>query len=896
MSSDRINLQTSHTVRVFPDHSASRRPARTRSHHDSRQLLRVMKFGGTSVGDAACIRRVAEITKSSARDGELVIVVSAMSGVTNKLIEMANQAQAKNQSRVQEMLEDLRQQHQHALQILVYSETERNAVQIRINDLIDQCAGWCQSTAASGELTPRMSDSISGLGERLSVLLVAAALRSHGMNSEGLEASDLIVTDSTFGSADPKMQLTTERCESRLLPLLRKGVIPVVTGFIAADEEGSLTTLGRGGSDYTATIVGSAIKANEVIIWTDVDGILTADPRLVPSAVTIPEISYREASELAHYGAKVLHPKTLRPVMEDGIPVWIRNTFSPAKRGTKITPIGNANWGGVKALTAIKDAALIKIGEWITTKAQDVLPRVLVAAKAIRVDVLLIAESPSKNEVSLVIRAAEAARMVEVLRDEFRAEVAPSALDELNFDSDVSIVTAVGENPRALRAIVARAGDELSRKNVPVLVRAQGASACNVSFLVLKKDFNDALLTTHQEVERSSQKRPQGSVTHGDSWPGANIGYTKGEAERPFSGYSTSTSISDDPAKILDEETFRSMIAYERKRTERSRKPVLLMLLETGDSLSGEANSKVLGNVLTALSQATRDTDITGWYRSRSVVGVMFTETGMDDSGAIMATMMHRVGETLRFNLSLEKASQVNISLHVFPESWNQEASVGNPRLYPDLEHRDQRNRRALTLKRVIDVVGSLAAITFFAPIFALVACLVKLGSRGPVLFKQERIGQFGKPFTFLKFRSMYANNDPTIHQQFMKRVISGDHKKGSKMENDPRITRVGRFLRKSSLDELPQFFSVLKGDMSLVGPRPPLPYEVEEYDIWHRRRVLEVKPGITGLWQVTGRSRLRFDEMVRLDLQYVRTWSPWLDLKILFRTPIAVIRGGDAF
>jgi lipopolysaccharide/colanic/teichoic acid biosynthesis glycosyltransferase len=197
----------------------------------------------------------------------------------------------------------------------------------------------------------------------------------------------------------------------------------------------------------------------------------------------------------------------------------------------------------------------------------------------------------------------------------------------------------------------------------------------------------------------------------------------------------------------------------------------------------------------------------------------------------------------------------------------------------------------------LIDIVGSVAAIAFLSPLFLLVFALVKLSSKGPVLFQQERIGQFGKPFTFLKFRSMYANNDPKIHRDFMKRVISGNHDgEGSKMTDDPRITRVGRFIRKTSLDELPQFFSVLKGDMSLVGPRPPLAYECQEYDIWHRRRVLEVKPGITGLWQVTGRSRLRFDEMVRLDLQYVRTWSLWLDFKIMVRTPFAVIRGGDAF
>ncbi len=355
---------------------------------------------------------------------------------------------------------------------------------------------------------------------------------------------------------------------------------------------------------------------------------------------------------------------------------------------------------------------------------------------------------------------------------------------------------------------------------------------------------------------------------------------------------------------ILDEASFRSMIALERKRTERSRKPVLLMLLDAGNFLPFDRSGRVLSTLLSALSLSTRDTDVTGWYKNNSVVGVMFTEITMDDHGAILGTMMDRVSQTLRNNLSMNKFSQISISLHVFPEDWDHETSPGNPALYPDLVHRDQKQKSALAIKRLMDIVGSLAAVVLFAPLFLLVAVLVKLGSKGPVLYKQERLGQFGNPFSFLKFRSMYANNDPKIHREFMKRVISGDHdgetegekKKVYKMTNDPRITRVGRFLRRTSLDELPQLFNVLTGEMSLVGPRPPLAYECQEYEIWHRRRVLEVKPGMTGLWQVKGRSRVRFDDMVRLDLQYVRTWSLWLDIQILLKTPLAVLLGGDAF
>ena len=352
---------------------------------------------------------------------------------------------------------------------------------------------------------------------------------------------------------------------------------------------------------------------------------------------------------------------------------------------------------------------------------------------------------------------------------------------------------------------------------------------------------------------------------------------------------------------ILDEKSFRQMIAVERKRTERSRQPFLLMLLDAGHCTG--ANGKVLGQVLSALSLATRETDVTGWYKTPSIVGVMFTEISIDERGSILSTVMSRVSETLRHSLTLQSFSQIGISMHVFPEDWNQDTSQGNPTLYPDLLHRHETQSAARTIKRLMDIVGSAAALLFLAPIFLLVALLVKLGSKGPIFFKQERLGHLGKPFTFLKFRSMYVNNDHKIHQTFIKRVIKGEHDGRSeggskavyKMTNDPRITRIGRFIRRTSLDELPQFINVLKGEMSLVGPRPPIAYECEVYDIWHRRRVLEVKPGITGLWQVKGRSRVRFDEMVRLDLQYARNWSLWLDIKILLQTPRALF-SDDAF
>jgi exopolysaccharide biosynthesis polyprenyl glycosylphosphotransferase len=349
------------------------------------------------------------------------------------------------------------------------------------------------------------------------------------------------------------------------------------------------------------------------------------------------------------------------------------------------------------------------------------------------------------------------------------------------------------------------------------------------------------------------------------------------------------------------------MIALERKRTERSGKPFLLMLLDMGNSLRSDKNGKALDRILSALSLTTRETDVTGWYRSNEVVGVMFTEFGADDRNAILSTMMTRVSETLRNNLNSQQFGLISIEFHLFPEEWNHEIPQrpSNPTLYPDLTRRDNGRKFFCVIKRIMDIIGSALALLLFAPVLLVVAIAVKLTSKGPVFFRQKRVGQHGEQFVFLKFRSMHVNNDASVHKAYVKQLIAGSaetHRGNGngngvyKLTKDSRITSIGGFLRRTSLDELPQFLNVLKGEMSLVGPRPPIAYEVENYEIWHRRRVLEAKPGITGLWQVNGRSRIKFDDMVRLDLRYAKTWSPWLDLKILLRTPVAVVFGDGAY
>ena len=360
-----------------------------------------------------------------------------------------------------------------------------------------------------------------------------------------------------------------------------------------------------------------------------------------------------------------------------------------------------------------------------------------------------------------------------------------------------------------------------------------------------------------------------------------------------------------DPQEILVEEAFRRMISIERKRSERSQRPFVLLLIDAGQSYSGDKRGRVLLDMLSALQKATRETDVTGWYTTNSVLGVMFTEIVLDNN-AVLSTILSRIGTLLRERLDSEQFSRIKFSFHVFPDDWDSEnpERPSNPTLYPDLEKRQQSNRLGRFTKRMIDILGSLFLLCLLSPAFFLIAAAIKLTSRGPILFRQKRIGEHGTPFTFLKFRSMYLNNDSSEHKEYVRRLIAGQAEKKSaggngegvfKLTNDPRITPVGRILRRSSLDELPQLINVLRGEMSLVGPRPPLPYEVEMYATWHRRRLLEARPGITGLWQVYGRSRVEFDDMVRLDLRYARHCSPLLDLKILLQTPKAVMNGDGA-
>jgi exopolysaccharide biosynthesis polyprenyl glycosylphosphotransferase len=330
---------------------------------------------------------------------------------------------------------------------------------------------------------------------------------------------------------------------------------------------------------------------------------------------------------------------------------------------------------------------------------------------------------------------------------------------------------------------------------------------------------------------------------------------------------------------------------------------LVLMLADMEAIPQADHPEKTLREIVRALSQSSRETDVAGWYREGRVLGVMYTDYGEKSPAAFTRLTRARVTESLKRRLLPVTVEQIPLTFHFLPRHW-QKPSVDQPahaKHHPDLLEEERKTKFSRLVKRVMDVAVSIVMLILCAPLFLAIALAIKLTSKGPVLFKQERVGQQGLRFAFLKFRSMKCGSNPRIHREYVQRFIAGEvapshtQKAVYKIQDDPRVTGIGKFLRKTSLDELPQLINVLKGEMSLVGPRPPIPYEVEAYQAWHRRRML-IKPGITGLWQVNGRSRTTFDDMVRLDLRYARTWSPWLDFKILLRTPRAILSGEGAY
>ena len=348
------------------------------------------------------------------------------------------------------------------------------------------------------------------------------------------------------------------------------------------------------------------------------------------------------------------------------------------------------------------------------------------------------------------------------------------------------------------------------------------------------------------------------------------------------------------------EDYFHEMVYLERRRAERSGRPFVLVLVDLEALLQADEAESLKSATVRKVSALTREVDLKGWYSHDHVIGVILTETGKEGSEKVKVKLL----EGLKEQDALGKDSAlVKVSLHAFPDGESSGRKIPDDlKLYPDLARKNSIKKKAIIFKRAVDIAGGVAGLIVFSPFFIVIPALIKLTSKGPVFFRQERAGSLGQTFTFLKFRSMHEGSTDSIHSEYIKKLINDDsaweggEKKVYKISDDPRVTKVGRFLRKTSLDELPQFLNVLAGDMSLVGPRPPIPYEIECYELWHWRRIMEAKPGLTGLWQVSGRSSRSYNEMVRLDIRYIERWSFWLDLKIILLTPFAMLSSKDAY
>ncbi len=470
---------------------------------EPQQRTLVMKFGGTSVGTPEAVVQAAQIVAGSrANWPRLVVVTSALSGVTNLLLDSATQAAQGNTHTCLQTATELRTRHDAITATLVLDPARQNQVRQDISHLITEFTNLCQAIAVLGEATPRALDAVASLGERMAVRVLAAAIEALGLPAQIVEASQLIVTDGVFQSAHPDMDATVLHTRQVLDPILAQGRIPVVTGFIGATPSGVTTTLGRGGSDYSAALFGAVLPADEVWIWTDVDGVMTADPRLVPDARTIPELSYREISELAYYGAKVVHPKTIRPVIEAGIELHILNTFNPEHSGTRLVADHEGTNGKViKAVTAIPGIQLITVEGRGMLGVPGVAARTFGTVAAVGVSVPLISQASSEQSICFAIPSEASQKVVNALQNTFAQEIARKDIDRVWATDEVVIITVVGAGMRCTPGISGQVFSALGRCSVNVVAIAQGSSEVSISLIVAAGDLKPALAALHALIE-----------------------------------------------------------------------------------------------------------------------------------------------------------------------------------------------------------------------------------------------------------------------------------------------------------------------------------------------------------------------------------------------------------
>ena len=447
----------------------------------------IMKFGGTSVGTGVNIRHVAKLVIKNAKEDKVIVVVSALAGVTNSLIEVGEHAKKSDEKHVQAFTKELLNKHQEAIATAISDKQVQNEVSDIIEKTIAELEKVLTGICYVGELTPKSKDYVVSFGERLSAPIVWGALKDKGLDTQwftGKEAG--IVTDSNFGEADPLMNFTAHLIRERIAPLLEKNVTPVVTGFIAANQDGILTTVGRGGSDYTATILGVALEVDEVWIWTDVDGIMTTDPKIVPAARMLPQLSYQEAAEMAIFGAKAMHPRALEPVTKENIPVKIRNVFHPENSGTLITkePYAKSK-EAVKAVAMIKDVAMVNVNGAGMVGAPGSYAKVFDVLGKNDINVMMISTAASEANISIIIRRGLLGRAISNL--EIALLDRGGSVSEVSVEDDVAVIAVMGANMKGTLGVASRIFSTVAKKGINIRMIAQGSSELNISFVVKRK-------------------------------------------------------------------------------------------------------------------------------------------------------------------------------------------------------------------------------------------------------------------------------------------------------------------------------------------------------------------------------------------------------------------------
>lgn len=476
----------------------------------------VMKFGGTSVGSVDAFAQVIQVVSRAveeqatvARPG-VVVVTSAMSGVTNSLIEAAQKAAQGDEHYHVEAQDSLLLKHQFVAGRFIEDGVQRAALTRLFDERLHQLNRLCSSIAVLGELTQRGLDVVSGLGERMSAPLLAAVLRAQGLNAEFVDAGELIITDDIHGGAAPIMAPTISRCRDRLLPMLKAGIVPVITGFVGSTAKGVPSTLGRGGSDYSAAIIGAALDVDEIQIWTDVNGVLTADPRIVPNARSLNELSYEEVAELAYYGAKVLHPKTVTPAVEKKIPLRVLNTFEPDHPGTWIRERSDSEGRGtVKAITAIRNMNLITVAGRGMMGVPGIAARTFGSVARVGANVLMISQSSSEQSICFVVPQASADQVLAVLREEFARELDRHYIDSITGMSNIVIAAVVGSGMRGTPGLAAGIFNAVGQRRINVIAIAQGSSEANVSLVIDDRETTVALRAIHDifELHKPTEER-----------------------------------------------------------------------------------------------------------------------------------------------------------------------------------------------------------------------------------------------------------------------------------------------------------------------------------------------------------------------------------------------------